>query len=273
METTTIAFPIYIILQKKRGPDFRADLENFEARKAGKKWLSSASASMTTGSTNSKGSKAKTVSMELLEDHLNSGVDGLQIYASFSEFNGENIFFLRRVIGFKKQWASVFGRRGANATKARMTMFRVALDIYITLVDQSTAKFPINLESDIYKSLKEMFTSATNIVATRRNSTSSTPVSAVTPWEEPEEDPFDKRRTINGRSISLLDLSGDNDSSEAIVTPKDLTEPSDPLSGFIVPQDFGPHVLDAAYKSIRFMVWSGTWQNYMAFKRNSGLAE
>ena len=273
MEITTLAFPIYLILkQQKNDQDYRVDLENFDAKIAGKKGLNSTSASMTTRST---GSKGKMETMEALEDHLNTQHDGLQIYASCSELCGENILFLRKVISFKKQWASVFGKRGANASKARMTMFRVALNVYVNLVDSNTAKYPINIESPIYHTLEEMFGAATKLVATRRKSTSTTSVSTVTPWDEPE-DPFDtdkRRNTLNMRSISLRDLSDENESSEAIITPSEVSELSDPLSGFIVPGDFGPHVFDAAFKSIKYMVWSETWQRYMSFRRNSGFVD
>ena len=45
---------------------------------------------------------------------------------------------------------------------------------------------------------------------------------------------------------------------------------NDPLDGVQVPGEFDERVFDAAYKSIRYMVWSETWQRYMQWRRNSG---
>lgn len=37
----------------------------------------------------------------------------------------------------------------------------------------------------------------------------------------------------------------------------------DPLEGVKVPGEFDERVFDAAFKSVRFMVWTETWQRYM----------
>lgn len=41
----------------------------------------------------------------------------------------------------------------------------------------------------------------------------------------------------------------------------------DPLDGIPVSPAFDENVFDAAFKSIRYMVWSETWQRYMARKQ------
>lgn len=44
----------------------------------------------------------------------------------------------------------------------------------------------------------------------------------------------------------------------------------DPLEGVKVPGEFDERVFDAAFKSVRYMVWTETWQRYMSWKRSSG---
>ena len=241
-------------------------------------------ASMTTRSTATKGSKGKMYTMEQLDACLKdpTRLEGLQVYASMSELNGENIFFLRKCHDFKHEWRIVWEKKSANHVVAKKQAFRYALDIYVNLIDAKTAKYPINIESPIYNTLEEIFGDATKLVAYRRSgSICSTPSSAVTPWDEPE-DPIatvevmesksakpSKRTTISMRSISFQELQN-NESSEAIVTKTSEFDPTDPLYGYSVPTEFGSHTFDAAYKSIRYMVWSETWQRYMTQRKATG---
>lgn len=70
--------------------------------------------------------------------------------------------------------------------------------------------------------------------------------------------------------------SSGNDSSEHIVHVReheigaDGGAAGDVLEGVKVPAEFDERVFDAAFKSVRFMVWSETWQRYMSWRRNSG---
>ena len=69
--------------------------------------------------------------------------------------------------------------------------------------------------------------------------------------------------------------SSGNESSEHIVQVRENeigrsgSGAGDPLSDVKVPADFDDRVFDAAYKSVRYMVWSETWQRYMQWRRNS----
>ena len=66
------------------------------------------------------------------------------------------------------------------------------------------------------------------------------------------------------RSHSII-----NNSSEHIISLDEPTDLDDPLAGFQVPIKFDENVFDDAFKSIRFMVWSETYQRYMVWKRTS----
>ena len=284
MEITTLCFPIYyIVKQRSVKRDFQVHLKEFtEKRALGLQFEDSTITSMSTGSTTSKG---KMYSMDALQKYLEGKDEGLKVYASISDFCGENILFLRKVIAFKRQWERTFRSDGQIAGKARRIMFREALRIYVNLVESSTAKYPINIESPVYAAMDAVFHEAVALVAYRRaGSICSTPSSAVTPWDEPEEDPMSKLTASQDnmkksprvsviRMKSMITFNMDANESSEHINPKlagdgDEDDITDPLHNFFVPEAFNAHVFDQAYFSIKFMVWSETWQRFMAWKKS-----
>lgn len=270
MQLTTLVFPIVQVLKHQKAVrETQQALADFDMKKLDPS--TTASGSMITRSTISK--RGKMHSMESLDDCLNSNCDALQVYASFQELNGENIRFLVKVLNFQKQWHTVLSN-AKEFSPAILAMFRMALDIYVTLIHADTAHYPINIEHPIYAKLEAMFGTATTLVATRRNgsiSSTSTPHSVVTPWDEPQGD--GDGFPMSAMPCSRPGSSGKNESSEHIVSLVDPTDPNDPLANFIVPDAFDEHVFDAAFKSIKYMVWSETWQRYCTFKRSSDSLE
>ena len=237
-------------------------------------------------------------SMESLDEALSSNYDGLQIYASCMELNGENIIFLTKVLDFKKSCQQTFHQTCDSASefrRARTAMFRLGLSIFVSLIHSGTASYPINIESTIYSRLDAIFGLATALVAqtkSSRNSSISTPASSeATPWDYPtgvvdhedvevchDENSF-SMKPIDSDGLSTLpprNLKG-NESSEHIVT-RDFDnvdgafgQPAvDRLHSVQVPTDFDETVFDAAFQSVRYMVWTETWQRYQAWKRGPG---
>lgn len=269
MQLTTIIFPVIQILKyKKSVRETQQALADFDMKRLNSSSI--ASISLVTGSANSK--RGKMHSMESLDDCLEFNHSGLQFYASYQELNGENIRFLVKVLEFRTQWHKVLSR-SKETSPAILTMFRLGLDIYLRLIDTGTALYPINIEHPIYSKLEAMFGTATALVATRRNepvSTVSTPHSVVTPWDDPQGDGdgFPMSAMPSSRPESRA-----NESSEHIMSLVDTNDPSDPLANFIVPDAFDEHVFDAAFKSIKYMVWSETWQRYCSWKRHTDSLE
>lgn len=263
MQLITLGFPIVQILKHKNGlRETQQALADFDMKKLNSS--STSSSSLVTGSAHSK--RGKMYSMEWLDQCLGSNPDTLQVYASFQELNGENIRFLVKVLDFQEQWHAVLAKF-RETSPAILAMFRMALDIYVTLIDANTAHYPINIEHPIYAKLEAMFGTATALVATRRNnsiSPTSTPHSVVTPWDDPhgEGDGF----PMSAMPYPKPGSSGDSESSEHIMSLVDPTDPNDPLANFIVTDAFDEHVFDAAFKSIKYMVWSETWQRYCSWK-------
>lgn len=301
MEVVTLGFPIVQIYRHKRAAlETHRALEEFDQKHLYGN-LSDGSTimgSMTTRSTNSK--RGKMFSMESLDDSLAHNYDGLQVYASCMELNGENIIFLTKVLAFRRRCAEGFQsscKSTSDFRVARTAMFRVALSIYVTLVHSRTASYPINIESNIYARLEAIFGPATALVASETKSRSpsiTTEISNVTPWDAPPDSddtdthsgddygssyPMQSMSRSKGGIINTLSReSSGNDSTEHIVSlgagqiKMVSMEPgtADPLEGVKVPSDFDERVFEDAYKSIRYMVWSETWQRYRLWKKKSG---
>lgn len=294
MEIVTVAFPIYQIAKHKRASrETNRVLAEFDQKQLD----SSAGSSLASGSLKEK-RNGKMSSMESLDACLAGNHHSLQIYASCMELNGENIIFLTRVLAFKQACQKLF--RGACNTsagfhRARNEMFRQALSIFVTLVHARTASYPINIESPIYNWLETLFEPATALIATvesnGRASSFSTTSSSVTPWDDapepgdqalpPVASPEDNFPSFPMRSQSKRSsnyFGAVTRSSERIVGVTEqevesmdsaVSKEHDPLEGVEVPTAFDETVFDGAYKSIRYMVWSETWQRYMVWKQKS----
>ena len=274
MELTTLIFPIIQIIKHKKGVrETQEALAAFDAKQI--QLRPTATSSLVTRSTRSMNSKrGKMFTMESLEECLNSNFDGLQIYASCMELNGENIVFLTKVLQFQKQWHTTMSRTHRFSSAFR-TMFRVALGIYIQLIHTDTASYPINIESPIYAKLELIFGPATALVAsTRRSSNTPSPMSAVTPWDSktPNEPPDSAADEFPLHAMPTRPASRTNESSEHILKASEIYGLDDPLANFVVPDNFDDHVFDAAFNSIKYMVWTETWQRYMSWKRSSTCA-
>ncbi|KAL6717202.1 hypothetical protein ACLMJK_005117 [Lecanora helva] len=293
MEIVTLGFPIYQIFKQKRESQaiLRA-LAEFDQKHLDSHNGSNASfisGSLRSRSTTSK--RGKMYSMESLDETLSTNSEGLQMYASCVELNGENIVFLTRVLAFNKACEAAFQQNSSlnnNSQLARKAMFRQGLAIYVCLVHSNTAPYPINIESTIYHSLVAIFGPATALVAgagpNRGSSIPNLEPTAVTPWDNTsalcdcEENfiPDDETstnsypmRSVGGKGLSTDPSSStkNNESREHIVCAEitDVNgdaEAADKLQAMEVPAAFDERVFEAAFKSVRYMVWTGTWQRY-----------
>ncbi len=278
MELTTLLFPIMQVRKyKKNARETQQALAAFDHKVDLKQRSLGSARSSVTQSTNSK--KGKMFSMESLNECLASNYDGLQIYASGLELNGENIVFLTKVLQFQKQWHSTFSRAKTFSGALKM-MFPAALSIYIQLIHAATAVYPINIESPIYAKLDSIFSTAVALMASsRRGSEILIPVGncAATPWDVATPETPDS--TTDGFPMHSMPASrtnsGDNESTENLtrrLCDDRSEELEDPFANFMVPRNFDDHVFDAAFNSIKYMIWTGTWQRYMAWKRTSAAA-
>ena len=309
IEIVTLGFPIYAIFKnKKAAREVNSALADFDQKRLssyddGTTLSGSQKSLQTKGSSKASSRKGKMYPMESLDACLHGAHDGLQIYASCMELNGENIIFLTKVISFTQKCQKAFQhtcKMPLEFQKARSAMFRLALSIFVSLIHSATASYPINIESNIYHHLNSIFGPATALVASFERSRSpsiATPVSTsnVTPWDDidPADAGHEDGSTSGGggtysgnqspsyplRTMSRSRSSTGNESSEHIVPVREIGigrggsgsggVGNDPLDGVKVPAEFDERVFDAAFKSVRYMVWSETWQRYMQWRRNS----
>ena len=306
MELVTLGFPIYQVYKHKRAVrKTHPALGDFDKKRLERSDKSTTTDSLNTDTVHpSLPASAKTgrmYSMESLDECLSSYPNDLQMYASSMELNGENIIFLTRVLAFQKICVQAFQSTCKSATdfrRARTAMFRQALSIFISLVHARTANYPINIESVIYARLDAILGSATTLVASEKHSRSasiSTGISSnVTPWDEPQGE----RDEHSNDSYALHTMGGDaaprapqptfnrksseNGSRERIMQVTTIINEdgsttgmggADPLTGVKVPADFDERIFDGAFKSVRYMVWTETWQRYMNWKSKVGAAE
>jgi hypothetical protein len=186
----------------------------------------------------SKELKSKT-SMQALESSIENSIEPLIAWAASREFTAENTIFLREVRNFKRKWT--FQKQKPMSTAQRRQMFNDASLIYFTLVNPFTAETPINIEYKIFKTLQNMFSDMEFDPYPTRSKTPDNPTSpgmrenVVCPWED-----------TTSRPASIES----NQSAEANVKS-------------IVPSHFDKDVFDAAFESIKYLVFTNTWPRYV----------
>ena len=178
-------------------------------------------------------------SMQSLEFTIQHSIEPLIAWAAAREFTAENCIFLREVRSFKKKW----GGLKVVTTSQRRQMFNEASLLFYTLVNPFTAEAPINIEYKVFKTLQVMFADVEFDPYMPRSQTPDdvkSPVireNVVCPWED----------TLS-RPASI-------DSS--------ITSSSTASTRTIVPSEFTEDVFDAAFESIKYLVFTNTWPRYV----------
>ena len=68
-----------------------------------------------------------------------------------------------------------------------------------------------------------------------------------------------------------MEVGVDHDSNGGLTAEEGGEE--DPLEGLEVPADFDEVVFNPAFQSVRYMVWTETWQRYMSWKDKEGVMQ
>jgi hypothetical protein len=187
----------------------------------------------------SKELKSK-ASMQALEFSIENSIEPLIAWAASREFTAENTIFLREVRNFKKKWCFL----KTVTTAQRRQMFNDASLIYFTLVNPFTAETPINIEYKIFKTLQNMFSDVEfDPYMPSRSKTPDalkSPVvreNVVCPWED---------------TLSRPASIESNNSATSTASTRS-----------IVPSEFSDDVFDAAFESIKYLVFTNTWPRYV----------
>lgn len=192
----------------------------------------------------SKELKSKS-SMQALEFSIETSIEPLIAWAASREFTAENTIFLREVRNFKKKWCSL----KTVTTAQRCQMFNDASLIYFTLINPFTAETPINIEYKIFKTLQNTFSDVEFDPYMPRSKTPDNPKSpvmrenVVCPWE----DTLSRPASIESNNTTSSTASHRS----------------------ILPSEFSDDVFDAAFESIKYLVFTNTWPRYVDAEMSS----
>ena len=213
-------------------------------------------------------------------------------YAARQDFTAENIVFLTQVRDWRQAWHSAPKNpsTGLVTEDAQIRLFRIAIDIYSTSVDEKTSDFPINIEGHMRKSLSAVLGPAVlnNLsgFAARNGSNGGygpdfhglPSMVPVAPWAE-QKNSMAVTTTISatrGSPLSPLDTSLRSMSSGTTAASKTATTESKPYRledrpdlspstngrGIDLP-GFDEHVFDDAEASIKYLVLTNTWRKFV----------
>ena len=266
MQIMSLVFPIaQVVRYAKRAAKNRRFLKSMQR-------TDSISESVATDTTK----RGKLCSMKALEQCLAQNADGLYVYASAMELSGENVLFLLKVSHFEDTWFPTLAKAGDDTDRARKAMFRLALCIYITLVEKRTATYPVNIDGKTYNKLEKLFGDGAALLANRSSTGGRTPASQVTPWDDPVEPSEPLSDGASGESHRMETLttpplrsSVSHGSCDHIISMNDPADPVDPLRNFEVPLEFKVNCFNEARDSVKIMVWGETWQRYMQFTKRT----
>lgn len=189
--------------------------------------------------------------MGALENVLEKNVEPLLQWAARREFTAENIVFLKAIRDFKRKWRAV-ANTDINNDDLRLELFEDAAYIYFSCVDHVTAAFNINVESKIYIGLKQIF-GGVRVCDRALESPNS---------NHSEICPFDDLRPFATEISSKIALP------DAYALPTTEIESTTPGQPVLVPKGFSINVFDEAYRSVKYLVFTNTWQRYVFSIRN-----
>jgi hypothetical protein len=181
-------------------------------------------------------------SMQALEFSIEHSIESLIAWAAAREFTAENCIFLREVRNFKKKWGAV-----PNITTAqRRQMFNEASLIFFTLVNPFTAETPINIEYKIFKTLQNTFSGV-----------------EFDPYMPRSKTPEDLRSPVSPVPRDNVVCPWEDTLSRPASIESDITTSSITSSQMHVPSDFNEEVFDAAFDSIKYLVFTNTWPRFV----------
>lgn len=176
--------------------------------------------------------------MQALEFSIEHNIESLISWAASREFTAENTIFLREVRNFKKKWSILT----TVTTAQRRQMFTEASLIFFTLVNPFTAEIPINIEYKVFRALQRIFADVEYDPYLPRDSVTgpqspSGRENVICPWED-----------VLDRPASF----GSTNTASTTASTKSF-----------VPSEFTDDIFDAAFESIKYLVFTNTWPRYV----------
>jgi hypothetical protein len=225
-------------------------------------------------------------SIGALEHALNVNPEPLLQYAARQDFTAENIVFLTQVRDWRRAWQSAPKNpsTGLVTEDAQIRLFRMAIDIFTTSVDEKTSDFPINIEGHVRKGLAAILgptvlndlggfatrNAQKNSYGTELHGVPS--MIPVAPWAE-QKQAVAITTTI---SASTAETGLRSISTGTTVASKPISAEPKPYRledrpdispktngrGLDIP-GFDEHVFDDAESSIKYLVLTNTWRKFV----------
>ncbi|QQK44853.1 MAP kinase, conserved site [Penicillium digitatum] len=272
MEAVTIFFPCYeLIVSKKQRDRFLEELHEWNETKA----ASGGKLDSAPSRTPSEASRVPEVySRRALGRCLEEDSSALLQFAAAKEFSGENIIFLNYVRDWKAAWAKVGESNpeynwNRDPEYHRVHFFKIAVEIYAACIDMNLAEFPINIESQIYSDLREMFGEASQLIGQSVFSRAETRAYRSRP------ESYNWMPTHRKKLSTVIIVEEDTQALCSDAHPHEAQsimhfEPR-VLNSVTIPDNFTANAFDQAEKSIKNLVYTNTWPKFVDFSSDASI--
>lgn len=275
MQVVTVFFPIYEAYASRAHMRTTLSLlKQWEEKGSQDSEPSLTSGELTDSSARTSTRNSKIYSMAALEKALIVNPLPLLHFAAHKDFTAENIIFLMRVLEWRQAYATA-PRVPSDDTPtphAKNLLFRMALDIYMTCVNDNTSDFPINIDHSIRVALDDLFGPA--IPGNKRTSAES---ASHNQWDIDMHDfgkgavQFEVQRITLSRETSddTVQSMWNSDHKSAKIhedeVPIFASHPATAPLGTVGARagpEFNGNVFDAAEASIKYLVLTNTWRKF-----------
>jgi hypothetical protein len=263
MEAVTIFFPCYeLVVSWRQRNRIYGELQAWKEKKAAD------ADELDSGTSRSQSEVSRlpeVYSRKALERCLAEDSRALLRFAATKEFSGENIIFLSYVRDWKAAWAKTNESTpeynwNRDPQHHRLNFFKIAVEIYAACVDLKTAEFPVNIESQIYSDLTEMFGEAAQFIGQSVSKGAGTHTYRNVPesyMARTHRKRFSTVVTIEEDTHALcLDAYPHEGQSIMHIEPR----VGDSVN---IPPNFTVHAFDQAERSIKNLVFTNTWPKFI----------
>ncbi|KAJ5087265.1 hypothetical protein N7456_010881 [Penicillium angulare] len=264
MEAVTIFFPLYeVLISRRRKAHMLEQIQVWNDKRASK--IDEPDSRISTSQSEISGHHVPEIySRDAMEQCLLEDPGTLLRFAAAKEFSGENIIFLNYVRDWKAWWAKIGESQleydwAQDPENHRQHMFKIAVEIHASCVNLETAQFPINIESQIYSNLMDLFGEASLMLVREAQGGNSRYYSNI-----PDGYPMPTHRkkfstviTVEEDKHALCYDAFPFESHSIMHVESRLPD------SVVVPGRFSSRVFDQAEKSVKNLVFTNTWPKFV----------
>jgi hypothetical protein len=213
--------------------------------------------------------KINPYSMATLELQLDKNPSQLLYWAYTKEFTAENIMFLTSVRDFKRKWDQTTKHTDLLDPNQIRELYEEAAMTFFRLVNPTTARRNINIDSRTFRELENMFKGChyepVDDSSSVSKSSSQCTHNVIAPWEEhdlperPHSALSDEGKLLDDHVNKLYPLP-----VTEIHTKCDTIHGNQSTKETAIPGNFNIDVFDRAYDIVKNDVYLNTWVRYEA---------